>query len=336
MNLIKHSLIVLTALSFFILIRCGSNIEADGDNAYAKGNYNQALTYYLKVKKTQPQNARIDEKIALTYMQRGYKFYKLRNNLDAFQLNYEKSLEFIPGDSLSANFRKEYSKLLYRLAMAYHGAKPLNEIQKEKYFNLTFDFLEKALQYDSTKTEADAKLSEIRAANFQKYFERGKDFYKRALKDPRNTNLFLSAEAYLLQAVRLDPLNREALKLLKKVRQKTISILEIRNDLPLALAVGGRKYKSGNLVLSITIFNNTIDPFTVDPNRFHLVDKQGNRYGVNLDLTAEYSKGLTEPQTIGVKSDHDWVLVFTIPNTIPVEKLAYETENGVVISKYFP
>ncbi len=328
--------VVLTVAVLICLTACGKNLEAEGDDAFAQGKYNQALTYYLKVKKSQPQNARIDEKIALTYMQRGFKFFKRNKNIDSFQLNYEKSLEFLPSDSLSENFKKEYSKLLYQLALAYHQAKPMNDIQKEKYFKLTLDFLQKALEYDSTNTLADAKLLEIRTSNFQKYFEKGKDFYKRALRDPRNTNLFLSAEAYLLQATQLDPLNEEALKLLKKVRRKTLAILDIRNDLPIALAVGGRKYLNGNLVLSITVFNNTIDPYTLDPARFQLVDKQGNQYEVNLEKTADFAKGLTEPQAIPPKSDHDFVLVFTLSGAIPVEKISYETEEGIVVSKFFP
>ena len=334
MRFIKYSLVFLIILSLFV--QCGKNLEAEGDNAYAHGKYNQALTFYLKVKKNQPNNARLDEKIALTYMQRGRQLYKLRKNVDAFQLNYEKSKQFIPKDSLSENFKKEYSKLLYDLALAYYNATPQNDIQKEKFFNLTLDYLEKALEYDYNNTQADAKLAEIRTANFQKYFNKGKEYYRRALKDPKNTNLFLSAEAYLLQAVRMDENNPDAQKLLSKVRKKTMAILDISQDLPLALAIGGQKYQNGNLVLSITVFNNTIDPYAIDPNRFHLYDRDENEYSVNLKATDAYSKGLTKAETIPPKKDANWVIVFTIKKSAHPDRLIYETEDGLEIGKYFP
>ncbi|WP_456442674.1 DUF4352 domain-containing protein [Caldithrix abyssi] len=326
---------LIIALSL-IVSRCGKNPEAEGDNAYAQGKYNQALTYYLKVKKEQPDNAKINEKLALTYMQRGLALYKLRKNLDAFQLNYEKSQEFLPSDTLSEHFKKEYSKLLYELALAYHNASPKNDIQKEKYFTLTLDYLQKALEYDSTNTQADAKLSEIRTVNFQKYFDKGKNFYLQARKDRRNANLYLNAEVYLLQAVRLNPNSEEAKNLLKKVRQKTITILDISNDLPLALAIGGQKYMDGNLALSITVFNNTVDTYSISPDRFTLFDKQGNAYQFAAEKTAKFSKGLTEPTTIDPKKEIAFVLVFPVSKKTALDRLIYETEDGIVVYKYFP
>ncbi len=329
-------LIIFFALSSLILFsQCGKSPEAEGDDAYAKGKYNQALTHYLKVKKEQPDNAKINEKIALTYMQRGLVLYKLRKNIDAFQLNYEKSQEFLP-DTLSENFKKEYSKLLYELALAYHNAVPKNDIQKEKYFTLTLDYLQKALEYDPANTQADSKLNEIKIANYQKYFDKGKDFYLQARKNKRNPTLYLSAEAYLLQAIRLNPESEEAQKLLKKVRQKSMAILDISEELPLALAITGQKWISGNLALSVTVFNNTVDPYTVDPQRFTLYDKTGKTYKFASEPTAEFSKGLVEPTAIDAKKDGNFVLAFQVPKGLALDKLIYETEDGYTIGKYFP
>ncbi|MCD6375655.1 MAG: hypothetical protein J7L94_09020 [Caldisericaceae bacterium] len=332
----SRSLIVLIILSSLILFsQCGKNPESEGDEAYAKGKYNQALTYYLKVKKEQPDNARINEKIALTYMQRGLALYKLRKNVDAFQLNYEKSREFLP-DTLSDHFKKEFSKLLYELALAYHNAVPKNDIQKEKYFTLTLDYLKKALEFDSTNVQADSKLNEIKIANYQRYFDRGKDFYLQAKRDKRNPSLYLSAEAYLLQAIRLNPESEEAQKLLKKVRQKTMAILDISDELPLALAITGQKWMSGNLALSVTVFNNTVDPYTIDPQRFTLYDRVGKTYKIAAEPTAEFSKGLVEPTVIDAKKDGNFVLAFQVPRGLALDKLIYETEDGYTIGKYFP
>ena len=336
MRSLKLFLGLIIFISLLIFVRCSKNLETQGDEAYAKGKFNQALTYYLKVKKEQPDNARLNEKIALTYMKRGLALYKLRNNVDAFQLNYEKSQEFLPSDSLSDHFRKEYSKLLYELAMAYHHATPKNDIQKEKYFTLTLDYLQKALQYDSTNTGADSKLNEIRIANFQKYFEKGKDFYAQAKRDKRNPSLYLSAEAYLLQAIRLNPQSEEAQKLLKKVRQKTLAILDISNELPLALAVTGQKRVNGHLALSIIVFNNTVDPYPISPERFTLIDKQGREYSFASEKTAEFSKGLTEAVNIDAKSDRAIVLSFKVPKGVSPDRLIYKTEDGFTIGKYFP
>ncbi len=324
----------LASLIFFN--QCSKSPEAQGDEAYAQGKYNQALASYLKVKKEQPNNARINEKIALTYMQRGFTLYKLRKNIDAFQLNYEKSQEYLPKDSLSEHFKKEYSKLLYQLALAYHETPPKNDIQKEKYFTLTLDFLQKALEYDPDNTLADSKLNEIKTANFQKYFERGKDFYLRAKKDRRNPDLYLSAEAYLLQAIRLNPDSKEAQNLLKKVRKKTLAILDISNELPLALAITDQKWMDGHLALSIIVFNNTVDPYSIDPQRFTLIDKNGNEYKFSPQKTNAFSKGLIEPVTVEAKKDINFALAFKVKRNLPLDRLIYQTEDGFTIGKYFP
>ena len=62
------------------LLRCGGDPVAEGDKAYAEGNFNGALKAYFEAKKAQPDDQIINEKIALAYTQRGFDLYNKTKN----------------------------------------------------------------------------------------------------------------------------------------------------------------------------------------------------------------------------------------------------------------
>jgi len=312
---------LLLGISLF-LISCGGNPEAEGDQAYANGKYSQALNYYLEVKKSQPQNAKVDEKIALCYMLRGLDLYKKRHNIKAFAGNFEKGQEFIPEKNLSGTFKKEYSKLLYELAVAYHQAKPSNEIQKEQYFTHTLDYLDEALAYDENNAQAEQTLQQIRKENFHQTFNKGMEFFKRAKKERNNSDLFLTAEYYLKRAVSFMPENKEAQKNLRLVRKKTLSVLDLNMDLPFAIA--DRQYSGKYLLLAFTALNNSGEPFTFEPAQIKVYTFDGKAVGIDADFTAKFKDGITNAVQLAPRKRLDGTLAFRIPKSVKIEYVGYE------------
>ncbi|MBN2424381.1 MAG: hypothetical protein JXR46_09275 [Calditrichaceae bacterium] len=318
----------------FLLIQCGGNPEAEGDDFYAQGKYKQALSKYLEVKKNQPQNSIIDEKIALAYMQYGNEMFEKRSSLTSFVGNFEKAQEYIHPDEAGPDFKKEYSKTLYKLAVAYNTTKPDNEIQKEQYFSSTLENLEKALEYDPQNTEAEALLSEIKSANFQKMYDKGMEFYKQAKKEKTNGDLYLSAEFYLKRAVSFDPLNEEAKKQLSLIRKETLSIANPHSDFPYVVAA--MQYRGPHLFIAFTGFNNIGEDMTFDPAKLILIDEEGNEYDYDKEQTAELKGGLTTAKVLKARERLDCDLAYKIAKSVKLSRLSYEMDNGAFIDKYFP
>ncbi len=329
----KH---LFTSIIFIILslmlIQCSGNPEAEGDDLYAQGKYKQAIVKYMEVKKTQPENTTIDEKLTLAYMQAGKQLFEKRKNIKSFIGQSEKAQDYLPEEG-APEFKKEYSQLLYQLAVAYNTVKPDNEIQKEQYFTSTLDNLELALNYDPTNTEADAMLSEIRAANFQKMYDKGMEFYNNAKKD-KNESLYLNAEFYFQRASSFDEENEDARKQLSAIRKKTIAIPNFNTDFP--MAVGNWQYSKGYLYIAFTTFNNIGMEMKFDPNKVILVDVDGNEYTLDKEQTGKLEMGLTEEMTLKVDARKDCDLAFKVAKSVKLSHLSYEMETGVVVNKYFP
>ncbi len=331
----RISLILLVSLLFTSLsLNCGGNPEAQGDDAYADGNYEQALAKFMEVKKSRPDDAKISEKIALSYMKKGLKLYQSRKNIDAFAANFEKGQDAIAKIETGDDFKKEYSKLLTQIALAYNSSEPKNDIQRESYFNKTLQYLEDALINDIDNSEADAALSKIKAANFQKTFDRGSQFLEQAKKEKNNSDLFLSAERSLSRAVSFDPNNAEAQAKLSEVRRKTLSIINMEMDFPLAIA--DYKFIPGFLLIDMTGINNSGQKMTFDPARLRVVDLDENEYRFDKKQTENYEQGLTEAVPLDPRKRVEGPIAFAIPGGTKIKSLEYELENGKAIKKYFP
>jgi len=324
------SLIVLSIFTI-LMISCGSDPVADGDKAFSEGNYNPALNYYMQAKKAQPDNILIDEKIAITYMKKGMRLYKRTRNIEAFTGNFEKGEKFIP-ENASPDFEKQYSNMLFELANAYHKAKPSNEIQKEQYFSKTLDNLERSLTLDSANSSSDSLLNAIKQQNFQRMFDKGVEFYKRAKKEKTNEELYLTAESYLKRAVFFNEESEDAKKYLKTIRQKTLRILDTEQDFPLAIA--GIKRVGASLLYDITGFNNIGKAMEFKPINLTLTDSNGDVHTFDSEETAKYESGLAEAKSLKAREQIDGIVAFKISKSIKPVLLSYEDE-GILASKKF-
>jgi tetratricopeptide (TPR) repeat protein len=327
-------LLSLLPLTYMLLSSCGGNRESQGDSEYADGNYDQALAHYQEVKKSSPQDANINEKIALTYMQRGLKLYQQRKNIDAFTSNFEKGQAVVPKENVSDDFKTAYSKLLTRIAQAYQTTTPKNEIQRELFFNKTIQSLEEALNNDPNNTEADEILAKIKSENFQKMYDRGCKFLEQGLKERTNHDLFLSAERYLTRAVSFDPNNQEALATLSNVRKKTLSIINMDMDFPIAIA--DYKVVSGHVMLDITGINNSGANLVFDPAKLKLVDLDENEYRFDKAETDKFEQGLTKTVELAPRKQIDGPIAFAIPGGTKIKSLEYELDEDRLVKKYFP
>lgn len=323
---------LLTAIVISALfLRCGGNPEADGDQSFADGKYVQALSYYFEVKKNKPDNPRLDEKIALSYMNKGLYLYNKRHNLQAFVANFEKGQDFIPEET-SEGFNKQYSVLLQKLAHAYYTTKPANEIQKEQYFARTLELLDDALTYDETNTAAEKELADIKTSNFEQTFKRGQHFYQQAKKE-KNPDLYLTAEHYLERAVDFAPDNAEAQKTLQKVRKKTIAILNMDSDFP--IAVPDKKYQKGYWMIAFTAMNNGSESITFDPQKVTLLDADEHSYKPDPEFTAKMDGGLVKSVSLQTRKQLDGNLAFKTKKAVKLKAIQYDLGNDRVVKKYF-
>lgn len=334
-DVMRHLAAFLSIVLFIaFLLRCGGDPIAEGDKAYTEGNFNGALKAYFEAKKAQPDNQIIQEKIALAYTQRGLDLYKKTKNLNTFIGNHEKALDYVPKDMASETFKKEYSQLLLKLAQAYYSTKPENPIQEEQYFAKTLDYLDEALLLDDQNTVADSMLNAIRNANFQKMFDKGETFLVQAQKEKKNPELYLSAEFYINRAVSFDPTDEKAQKYLKQVREQTLKILDLKKDIPLAVA--NMKRTVTHILLDITVFNNTGVDIQFDPKKLKIIDVNNNEYELDIKESDKYDRALTEVVKMEPRKQIDGNVVFAVGKSVQLLCLEYELENGILSKKYFP
>jgi len=330
----KLSLLIILGGMIFFVSHCGSNPAEEGQKAFDSGNYNLAIKHFLEAKKTNPDmEQHYNEQIAVSYMKRGQELYDRSKNVKTFSGNFEKAQEYIPV-SPSAEFKSAYSKILYTLADAYVTAKPENEIQKEEYLNNAIQYLEDAVYYDQTNKEAGDLLAKIKADNFQKMLNKGKDFYSKAQKT-KNNDYYITAEYYFQRAANFDIYNKEAASMLSKTRAKTLSILNNREDF--ALAIGDMNRQPNDLILDLTIKNYSTSPVKVDLQKFTIVDKDGKIYPVDQNTMNEKfkDKKLNNQELPELKMINGFI-VFSVPKKVTIDYLGYQLTEDKLVKKYFP
>lgn len=323
--------IILTGL---FIISCGGDPEAEGDAFYEEHKFKNAISRYLQVKKTNKQNPKIDEKIALSYFSHGAGLFEKRKNVKAFSANFEKAKEFIPEGSTSESFNKAYSTLLFKLASAYYDTKAKNEIQKKQYFEYTLEYLDEALAMDMENSAAEDLLTKIKEENFQKMFDKGVSFYKKGKKEKKNHDFYLVAEYYLARAVSFNENNTEAANYLSKTRKKTLAIPDFDQRLP--FVVFNKQYSGSSLFIDFRAVNNSNDPYEFDPDKLVLVDIDENEYAIDKEKTADFKEGLLNK--VELKSGQELVgdIAFKVSKKIKIAYLMYNYSDDLTIKKYFP
>lgn len=329
----KH-ILFLIFVSSLLIIQCGGSQLEEGDVSYSKGQYTQALNNYLAYKKSNPDDKGVNAKIALAYMNRGRELYANRKNIDAFAGNFKKARNFLENGFTLPEHKKEYSTILYDLAVAYNSTQPQNEIQKEQYFNNTLDYLAMSLDNNPDNYKADSLLSQIYQENFQKMFDKGVQFYERARKEKNNPDLYLSAEKYLSKAVEFNPANDKVKQYLSKTRKETLGILT--SNYPFSFCIPNYKQAKNTLFVDLTGQNFSNEPFTFEFDKLELKSLKGEIFKVNPEKTAELKVALKDKSTIQPRKRIDGQLIFDIQPGIDLESIVYNISATERISKYFP
>jgi tetratricopeptide (TPR) repeat protein len=322
-------------LAFLLmLLQCGGSNLEEGDASYAAGEYTQAINKYLAFKKSNPDNSDVNGKIALAYFNKGKQLYGRSKNIDAYAGNFEKAQNYFDESTLTANQKSEYSLLLLDLASAYYRTKPINDIQKEQYFNNTLDYLSMAIENDPANTAADSMRNKIYMDNFQKMFDQGMKFYNQAKKEKNNADLYLSAENYFTKAVKFKEDDAEAIKYLNASRNETLGILQ--NIYPLSFCVPSYKIQKNVCYAAIAVKNYSNDPIIFDLNDLTLNTEDGQTINVDLKKTAELEKAMPETSTLKAWALLDGQVVFTLPGNVQLETITYNHNNEKTVKKYFP
>jgi major membrane immunogen (membrane-anchored lipoprotein) len=317
-----------------VLLSCGGKSSDDAANAFENGNYKLAIQLYSEALQNDPANTHYKERIALCYMYRGLEYFNTTGNVKSFSGNFEKALEFIP-EQTSQEFKQIYSDMLFRLSDAYISAKPQNEIEREDFINKAITDLNEALNQNPGNHAADSLLIKIKMDNFEKMFEKGKKFYTEAEKTGKE-ELYFSAEYYLKEAAEFDAHNDEVKKLLSKTREKSLPLINVNDDI--ALAIGDYTYQNNQLIIDLRIQNFLTNPLQVDVDKFELVGADGRIYSPDKETMAGKLKSKSmRNTTLDQKKNYlDGLLVFPVSKNVKLDYLTYRADQTRVTKKYFP
>ncbi len=331
MRYLTKIFLFLTPIVF--LISCGGNPIEEGDKAFAKGKYPDAILKYQEALKEKPNDIALKEKLAISYMYKGLDLYKRRKNIKAFEGNYNRALENLDEDISTPELKKDYSKILYELGKAFNASNPENEIQKKEYLDKTLSYLEQAIEFDESNQKAKDLLAQVQSDNFQQMFDRGVSYYNSAKKS-KNDEDYLVAEYYLAKAVSFNPDDQEAAKYLKLARKKAMKVFDFDTVFPMAIA--GYMQKGKFTMFDFTIVNNTMESVTIKPENFTLTDKEGNEYKFDPEQTDKLEGGLVKGAQLKAKKQLDVRLAFPAPKGTALDYLAYDDGDGNIVKKYLP
>jgi hypothetical protein len=320
-----------------LLLHCGSpDYKAEAEKAMQNANYSEAIKLWEQAKEQENYDKSNDERIALAYMLKGQELYNKTNNVRSFIGNFEIGQSYIPIET-SPEFKKQYSRILFEIGRAYNSAKPKNEVETEDFFRLAINWLKEAIVQDSTNSEAAQLIAEIKKNKFQGLIDKGKEFYNRGVATG-NVNYYFTAEYYLKQAMEFESANKEIITYLQKVEARTLSVLNYRDGL--SMAVIKQEYQKNDLLLYVVVKNYLSETIDIKLSNFTLVDKEGNSHSV-------YLKGMKVQELFGgtVLSDTtlasnqpeiEGILVFNLPEKPAISYLSYQLKQNKEFRKYFP
>ncbi|NOX38735.1 MAG: DUF4352 domain-containing protein [Calditrichaeota bacterium] len=310
-----------------IFLACGGDPIQQGDQAFQQGKYSEAMKFYNEALKAQPDNPEIKKKIAFTYFKIGEHFFKTRRVIRAFEGQVEKGIQIAP-DPDDPEYRRTLSQTYLALAQAYQQVKPENPVQKEQFFKKTLYYLEKAIETDSSNTEAQEALRVFSEKNFQEMLDRGLTAYKKGPKDPLE---YLVAEYYLERALKFNPDHKEAKRYLRLARKKGLDVLNINQDMPIAIS---SQLKKGRLLAYyIVIRNNTDEPRRVSSQNFYLITADGDE--VQGGTSREFAEPFQDV-TLQPGQETGGVVTFQINPRVKYVRVEYWHENDVAGYKNLP
>ncbi len=318
-----------------VLWQCGSDPMAEAEQAFQNGDYTKSIRLYTALKKEQPMYSKaIDEKIALSYMFRGKELYDKTRNVQSFAGNIERAAEFIPG-SPSEEFKRLYSKILVALADAYMNTVSANDMEKESNLNEAFVNIKNAQSLDTANVAADSLMEKFLRDNFEDMKAKAYNSYAKAQK-MRDVDYYFISEYYVKKASDYNPNDQDLLSLLNKIRQRTISVLNYRDQVSLAIA--DMRQQKMQLIFDVTVKNYLPTPVNLNVDRFRLVGASGESFPMDTDMMNIFLKGKSlENQVLNdAKPMADGLLVFKVPPGTKLAYLEYRYDNKNSSRKYFP
>jgi hypothetical protein len=332
-RLLTYLILIIIALSS---IFCGADLVEEGKKAYSAGNYTQAIKLLTDAQKVDSTIHSYDDIIFLAYLYRGEEVYQKTRNVKAFDGNFQKAEKYLPNNP-TVEFKKKYSRMLLSLAKAYYKANPKTNEQKESYFEKALHRVKQVMVLDSTNSSADSMLAELKTDHFQKLVDKGENFYKKAGRT-RNADLYYTAEYYLKEALEFEPENRKIRDLLAKIVQKTLPVLNYREDISLAVAGINRERKA--IIMTLSVKNYTDKPVSLNLTNFNLVDEEGNKYIVNEDEMKKielFGETCIKNSVLNQASPSaEGIIAFSAPKDAKLDYVNYQINNGKFARKYFP
>jgi len=328
---------ILLGIISLLLVNCEStDYTVEAKKAMDNANYSDAIKLWEKAKAQENYDESNDQKLALAYMLKGQELFDKTRNVRSFAGNFEIGQSHIP-EKTSDDFKNQYSKILYTIGKAYNVAKPKNDVEKVDFFSNALNSLKESLVQDSTNAESAALLEEIKQNKFQGLIDKGKDAYKKGVKTG-NVNYYFTAEYYLKQAMEFESANQEILTYLKKVERKTLSVLNYRDGL--SIAILKEEYQKDDCLIFVAIRNYLNENVNLRLNNFKLVDKNGESHKV-------YAKGMKVQELFGAtvltdtilsvnNPEIDGILVFNLQEKPKLDYLSYQIKKNKEARKYFP
>lgn len=330
--LIVLILMILAISSFY----CGVDLVEAGRKSFSNGDYTEAINYLTKAQKEDSSDHSNDNLIFLAYLYRGEELYQKTRNVKAFEGNFTEAQKYYPKYP-TAEFNKKFVIMLLSLAKAYHKTKPRNVEEQEFYFENALKRVKQALVIDTTNIAADSMLALLKTEQFQNLVDKGENYFNRAGKTG-NADLYFTAEYYLKEALEFEPENKKIDNLLKKIVQKTLPVLNYREDVSMAVAGFSRERKA--IIMTISIKNYTTDPISLNLNNFNLVDNEGNKFNVNEDeMKKRELFGETCIKNTILNQDNpsaEGIIAFDAPTDVNFAYINYRIDNSNFARKYFP
>lgn len=331
----KRIYVLLGVLIPIFLYYCSENTVQKADEAFNDGLYLQAINLYTTALQKNPQDEKLKEKMALSYMYNGKLGFSKTGNVNSFAANLEKARTFFPSQP-SDSFNKIHSQILVELSKAYMKAKPDNDIEKEKFFFESISTLEQSLELDSSNVEADSLLAEMKIKHFEKLLNTANNYYNRGVKG-RNVDYYFEAKKNLNMAKKFNPNHPEVINLEVKLRRKLGGILDYHEGLSFAILKSLKE--KAFFVTYLAIKNYLSDSVKIDINNFSVVDTKGNNYYVSekeMEVRRVYEPEYLVNTTLTPQNSYlQGVLVFAAPDSVDMFYINYQKDENNSIRKYF-
>ena len=297
---------------------CGTDFEK-GKAALEKKDLATAKAMLEKALKSEPESLPIKEALVKTYALRALEFGK--KNPKRGRLIIDKAAE---------QFDPQMSQDV-KDAMCDYWVAAAGQLVEDGKEGKALEKLEHANTSYGPNEKVTAEYDKVRVKYAKHMFEEGTTRYQQYLKRKDDMKL-LYAEKFLTYALKYDDTIKEADKLVKKIRKKTLNMADPDARIPMAVIKLIRKAKSTNVGVYIKSNHVKVQVVT-DPQNFILVDADGNEHKVDDKLMAKVNA--LQKKILKSPDEAEGFLAYAVPRKTKLLKLIYR-EGEHEIEKYFP